>query len=513
MESPFRGLGGVIFMGIVIRQSIRGSIVNYIGAFVGFLTTMFVVTKFVTPEDIGLLNVMLGVALLFSALMQMGTSSSIVRFFPYFKDKKKKHNGFFFYIVALPFVGSLIFIPLYLILKEPIVAFFGRESELFTAYFYWVIPLIFFLAYWSVFENYSNANMRIVIPKTAREVIIRLLLIAVYLLYGYHIINRDGFVSLFILAHGVVMLVMLFYISRIAPISLKHDISFINKPLRKNISNYTLILMLGTMGSAILTHLGVFMVSSELGFGLAGIYIIATHMGTIIEIPSRSITAISSPIAAAAFQKGDVNEANRLYKKVSLNQLIAGGLIFVLLWINIDNIFKIIPNGDVFVQGKWVVFFIGLARLVGMTLNFGEVLIRFSKYYRWTIFFTFVVATVGIVANYLLIPKLGIKGAAIATLSTVLLSCAFQQWIVFKKLKGNPYTKGTLKMILILLVLFAINYLLPTFANVLIDIVFRSSIVGIIAVSAIYFGKVSEHMNELIRDVVRKINNRKYEWK
>jgi len=494
-------------MGIVIRQSIRGSIVNYIGAFVGFLTTMFVVTRFVAPEDIGLVNVMLSVAMLFSALVQMGTSSSIMRFFPYFKNKEKNHNGFFFYIVALPFVGCLIFIPLYLLLKEPIVAFFGKESELFTAYFYWVIPLIVFLAYWSVFETYSNANMRIVIPKTAREVIIRLLLVTVYLLYGYHAINRDGFVSLFVIAHGIAMLIMLFYISRIAPVSLRHDNSFVKKSLRKEISSYTLILMLGTMGSTILSLLGVFIVSSELGFKFAGIYVIAVHMGTIVEIPARSITAISSPIAAAAFQKGDVNEANRLYKKVSLNQLIAGGLIFVLLWINIDSIFKIIPNGDVFSQGKWVVFFIGLARLVGMTLNFGEVLIRFSKYYRWTIFFTFVVATVGIGANYLLIPEFGIKGAAIATLTAVLLSYAFQQWIVFKKLKGNPYTKGTLKMILILLVLFGINYLLPTFNNVLIDIVFRSAIVGIIAVSAIYFGKVSEHMNEIIRGVFGKFKS------
>jgi len=496
-------------MGIVIRQSIRGSIVNYIGAFVGFLTTMFVVTRFVAPQDIGLVNVILSVAMLFAALVQMGTSSSIMRFFPYFKDEKKNHNGFFFYIVALPFIGSLIFIPLYLLLKEPIIDFFGKDSELFTAYFYWVIPLIIFLAYWSVFETYSNANMRIVIPKTAREVIIRLFLVAVYLLYGYHAVGRDGFVSLFVLAHGVVMLIMFFYISRIAPVSLKHDNSFINKPLRKDISNYTLILMLGTMGSTILSRLDVFIVSSELGFELAGIYTIALFMGTIVEIPARSITAISSPIAAAALQKGDVNEANRLYKKVSLNQLIAGGLIFVLLWINIDNIFKIIPNGDVFVQGKWVVFFIGLARLVGMMLNFGEILIRFSRYYRWTIFFTFVVATVGIAANYLLIPKFGINGAAIAALTTVVLSCTFQQWVVLRKIKGNPYTRGTLKMILIFPVLFGINYLLPTFDNVLIDIAFRSAVIGIIAFCAIYFGNVSEHVNEIVRDVMKRFGGRK----
>lgn len=32
-------------MGVVIRQSIKATVINYIGAFIGFITTMFVVTK------------------------------------------------------------------------------------------------------------------------------------------------------------------------------------------------------------------------------------------------------------------------------------------------------------------------------------------------------------------------------------------------------------------------------------------------------------------------------------
>jgi O-antigen/teichoic acid export membrane protein len=492
-------------MGIVIRQSIRGSIVNYIGAFIGFLSTMFVVTKFLLPEDIGLYTVIFHVAVLFAGLAQLGTSSSILRFFPYFKDKNKNHNGFFFYIVALPLIGCLIFIPLYLLLKEPIIAFFGRESQLFTAYFYWVIPLIVFLTFWAIFETYSNANMRIVFPKMAREVIIRLLLMAVFLLYGLHAVNRDEFISLFVIAHGIVMLVMFFYVSRIAPISLRHNFSFINKPLRKDIRNYTGILLLGTLGSLILGRLDLFIVSSELGFELAGVYTIALFMGTMVEIPARSITAISAPIASTALRENNLHEASRLYKKVSLNQLIIGGLIFVLIWINIDNIFKIIPNGEVYVQGKWVVFFIGLARLISMTLNFGGILITFSKYYRWTIVFTFVVAGIGIAANYLLIPKFGINGSAIAVLITVILSCAFQQWIVLRKLNSSPYTKGTLKMVLILLVLFAGNHLLPTFSNPFLDLALRTSIIGIIALSAIYFGKVSDDMSGVIREVLWRV--------
>ncbi len=179
---------------------------------------MFIVTKFLTPEDVGLTAVIWEVAALFSSLAILGTSSSIMRFFPYFKDEKKKHNGFFFYIIALPFIGCLIFIPLYIILKEPISNFLAKSSEyseLFVSYYYWVIPLIFIITYWSIFENYSNANMRIVFPKFTREVLIKAMLIIVYVFFGVHILNRDGFVGAYIGVYGVAMFLTFVYVLKI----------------------------------------------------------------------------------------------------------------------------------------------------------------------------------------------------------------------------------------------------------------------------------------------------------
>ena len=41
-------------MGIVVRQSIKGTIMNYLGVLVGFITTFFIVTKYLTTEEVGL---------------------------------------------------------------------------------------------------------------------------------------------------------------------------------------------------------------------------------------------------------------------------------------------------------------------------------------------------------------------------------------------------------------------------------------------------------------------------
>ena len=119
------------------------------------------------------------------------------------------------------------------------------------------------------------------------------------------------------------------------------------------------------------------MVGSHLGLDYAGIYSIAFYIVAVIEIPSRSIAAISSPLASSALKEGDTDTVNHLYRKVSLHQLLIGGFVFLLIWINIDNIFALIPNGEIYTKGKWVVFFLALAKLIEVTLNFGNTLISF----------------------------------------------------------------------------------------------------------------------------------------
>ena len=72
-------------MGIIAKQSIQGTIVTYLGVAVGFVTTFFVLTRFLTAEEIGLARVLVDAATLFIGLAQLGTSSSIIRFYPHFK--------------------------------------------------------------------------------------------------------------------------------------------------------------------------------------------------------------------------------------------------------------------------------------------------------------------------------------------------------------------------------------------------------------------------------------------
>ena len=470
---------------------------------------MFILTKFLQPEIIGLTRVLYETALMIANLALMGITASALRFYPYFQNSENKDNGFFYYLLSLPTIGLVFCSIFYLLLKDPISAFFSVKSSLFADYYYWVIPLICILVYWITFETYANQKMRIAIPKFIREVLVRLMLIVIYLLYSFKILSLNEFIGCFIFVYGIAMLLALFYINKIGALTLKHDFSFLNKELKAKIAKYTGFLILGALGGGILNQLDLFMVGSQLGFDHAGIYSIAFYMAVIIEIPSRSITPISAPIAAKSLKEDNFNDANNLYKKVALHQLIAGGLIFLLIWINIDNIFKIIPNGQIYVAGKWVVFFIALSRLVYITLNFGATLISFSKYYYWTLPFTVIITIIGIITNLLLIPRLGITGAAIATFITFIISFSVQQWIVVMKIKGNPFSVNLFKFILLLCIAFGLNYLLPVWSGIpILDGFYRTTIIGTFTLVVLYKLNLSDEISLLTTSAIRKITKK-----
>ena len=116
-------------MGVIIRQSIKGTIVNYIGIAIGLFTTFFVMTKYLTTEEVGFARVLVDAATMFSGLAMLGTSSSSMRFYPYFKQEDSdEDHGFFFWTLIIPFIGFLIYGIVFLLLKDSVTASFHPGS-------------------------------------------------------------------------------------------------------------------------------------------------------------------------------------------------------------------------------------------------------------------------------------------------------------------------------------------------------------------------------------------------
>ena len=278
-------------MGIIIRQSVknRSELCGYRHRLFHHL---FVLTNFLTAEEIGLTRVLVDAATVFAGLAQLGTTSSAIRYYPYFKEGEKDH-GFFFWTLVIPFIGFLIYGIVFWLLKEPISGFFAENSPLFVDYYNFIFPVGFFLLYMSVFEVNSNLLLRIVVPKFIREVVVRLLSLAAYLLYAFDLINLDGFIIAFSSVYGIATILNIVYIFSLKKISLKPDFKFLKKSLVKDYLLYTLFLIAAALGGVIAPSINSFFISAKMGLNFAGIFAIAGYMASMIEMPYRSLGTIS----------------------------------------------------------------------------------------------------------------------------------------------------------------------------------------------------------------------------
>lgn len=500
-------------MGVVIKQSIRGTIVNYVGIAVGFFTTFFIITRYLTQEEVGLTRVLIDAAILFASFAQLGTSSSIIRFFPYFKDEEGKHHGFFFWTLVIPIVGFLLFMLVAKCLEGTIIQTFSKNSDLFVTYYRFVFPLSLFMLYQSVFEANANVLMRIVVPKFVREVGVRVGLLVTYLLYGYwQVIDLDGLVVGICITYFIAALVDFFYLLTLGKISFKPDFKVFTKTLLKDIGFYTLFMLLNAITVNVMPLLNTFFVSAGMGLSFTGIYAISNYIATVVEVPNRSLNAIVQPEIAQSFKDQDYAHAETLCKSVSLHLMLSSFLIFFFIWINIDVLFMLLPNGDKYEAGKSVVLILGIAKCINSTLFVSSSALNYSKYYYWSFVFTVMLTAMAVVLNVLLIPRWGIDGASLSHLISYFTFYACLMVLVWTKLNINIFSKAQLKVLVLLAGLLLLNYgwvkwIYPQFmslpfsikADALIDAGVKSCLLLAITIVTCYYWHISEDVNNLIR--------------
>ena len=157
-----------------------------------------------------------------------------------------------------------------------------------------------------------------------------------------------------------------------------------------------------------------FIISARQGLSQTGIFAIATYIAVMVNIPSRSVTAIASPQLSEALKQGDKGQVSRLMQQVSNTLFLVGSVILLAIYINIDLIFEVLPNGEVYAPAKNCVLLLGVSQLLIATFNISVLALNYSKYYYFSLLLSLGLTLGAIVLNNTLIPSYGIDGAAVA---------------------------------------------------------------------------------------------------
>ncbi|MBN2237851.1 MAG: polysaccharide biosynthesis C-terminal domain-containing protein [Bacteroidales bacterium] len=480
-------------MGIIQRQSITGFIYTGLGVLLGFVVTGLMQPKIFQTDEIGLLRVIISYASIMSTFALLGFSVVSVKVFPTFRDKKSKHHGFFGLAILLGIFGfvlaSLIYVSFqHLILKKGI-----EESPLFTQFFYLVIPLTFFLTLYSVIDTYFRILYQAVIGIVYRDIIQRILVFTVFVLFYFNYINFTENVYFYVLAYSLPAVFMLISLLRRYEYGIIPDFKFLTKPLLKEIGHIGLFGIFSSFSGILVINIDILMLNHMQGLSQTGIYTITFFFGALVLVPSRSLVKISSVIIADAFKRNDLKEIESIYKKSSINLGIIGMLILLGLWGNLDNIFKVI--GEEFLPGMWVIILIGSANLIDMLLGISNQIFFNSKYYTISAYLSFFFMVLLVLTNLIMIPMYGIIGAAIASLSSKLIYNLIKYVYLYKKFGFQPFTKKTLLLMVLGFLTISVFHFLPHWQNYLIDLAIRSILITVFFSIGVLILNLSEDVN------------------
>lgn len=489
-------------MGVVQRQTLKGTFYSYLGVFIGFLTINILQPHALSKEQIGLLGILLPFSQMFAQFSILGFNGT-GRYFPYFRNKETNNNGYLALATITAFVGFFIFCILLFIFKNEIISNSSDKNGLFNTYFWYLIPLTFFTLFFNVFDLYARMLYNTATGRILVEFVKRLFILFAVLLIFINVVSFETFMIIWLVANILPTFFMIKRLIKDKVFALRLELAFMDKDLKKKMLNICFFAILTGYSPLIIENLDKYMVNAAFGLGATGIYTIAYAFGVIITLPARSLYNIAYIVVAEAWKENDLPAIKELYFKSALNQFLVASFIFLLIWCNIDNIFSLLPLG--YENGKYVVFFIGLGYLIDSSTGINGVILSTSKHYKWDSLFNVCLIGVTLGCNFIFIPMYGITGAAIAACVTLAVFNSFRVIFIYRLFKIQPFQFKTIGIIITCIAVYSSSMLIPKLNYFIFDGVVRSVAISILFMSVAYYFNLSIDVNRVINQTIFKL--------
>jgi len=485
-------------MGIVVNQSIKNTIITYIGFAIGAANTLLMYPHFLGEKFYGLTGYILSSANIIFPLMAFGVHNTLVKFFTQYKTEKEK-GEFLTFVMVLPLLAIIPIGLIGTVFYTEIATFLSSENAIIYDYV-WQVPVIgLCMGYFEIFYAWVKVHLQSVFGSFVKEVLLRVFISIFLFAVYFETITVGTFVDILMGIYLLTTLVMLFYAHKVKPIhfSFKLPHNF------KAILTYSLFIILSGSIANMLLDIDKTMIAQYIKIENIAYYSVAIFITTVISVPSRAMHQITYPITAKLMTEGKLDELNDLYKKTSISLQIVGGLVLVGILVNINQLYLLLPEN--YRGGVFVVFMIGISKYFDLILGNNNAIIFNSKYYKAVLFLGLLLAVLAISLNDFFIPLYGINGAAMATLISITLYSLAKLLFVVLKMNLYPFTlKNIYALAIGLLCFFAFYYWEFNF-HPIVNIVFKSALVSLVYVGLIYKANLSPEIKTVIEKQLKRI--------
>ncbi|MBE0423941.1 MAG: oligosaccharide flippase family protein [Lutibacter sp.] len=485
-------------MGIILKQSFFNTLIIFLGFGVGGINVLFLYTHFLHEDYFGLITFLLSAANIILPLLVFGMQHTIVKFYSSYQTKIEQ-DGFLtttllmplIVIIPLAFVGAFVY--------DSIADWISAENPIIKKYTYLIFLLAIFMGYFEVFYAWTKVQLNSVFGNFVKEIFPRIcttfLLFAVFFKW----LTDEEFIYGVVIVYGISTVIMMFYAFYVY----KPTFKIVLPSNLKEIISFSLYIIVAGSAAGVLLEIDKFMIPQMEQIAQVAYYSVGIYIASVIGIPTRAMQQITSPITAKDMNENKLDNVEKLYKQSSINLLIVGGLFFLLINLNIADLYELI-NKPEFTKGIWVVMIISLAKLMELALGTGNAILLNSKYYRIFFYMSLAMALSVIFLNKWLIDLIGINGAAIATLIVVVVYSGAKIIYLKSKLKIQPFDVNTIKLAVIISVIFVAFYFWNFNFHPIINIGLKGILISLLYVLFINKLQISKDINNFVTNYFAK---------
>lgn len=267
-----------------------------------------------------------------------------------------------------------------------------------------------------------------------------LVLMSLFFLLGYRL---EGIIAAFLLSNIMTLGVLLLFNRK--ELAKRKDLP-LSKKEQLNFLKFSLPLMFANILGTLKNRLDVLLIGFLSTSSNVGIFFVSLKLTAIITIPWQASNMMMAPMISGLFALGEIKSIEHHYKNITKLLFMAATFSGMFLYVFGKNLLLLM--GKEYQSGSTVLSVICLGQVIrSLVGHAGPILTMVGKsMLNMTTMMITLVSVVGL--NFLLIPRYGIMGAAVANLCGVVIACTLELIFLYTLLKIHPFRLDFIKPLL-----------------------------------------------------------------
>jgi O-antigen/teichoic acid export membrane protein len=449
------------------------------GKFIGYilgLVSNFVLARFYGPKILGQFALVLATVNIISIFTIFGFNNGLTKYISRYRVTKqsKRLNE----IIKIAFIYGLLFsiiggILLFL-LKDIIANSIFKDSGLVNCLVYgsWIIvPLTLIKIFNGLYRGFKQLQY----PVISNEIIRRIIFSIIIIIFAFLNFKNTPIViasSLF-----AQILVVFYLIGKVSTLKINFknillipiDNTLKEKKIKKEFLTYSSTLVLISFMSVLLTRIDKIMLGIYMTSEVVGIYNIAVTVAGLITFLLVSSNMIFSSVISELYSLNKIKILGDLYSTITKWIIIFTLPVFITILFFPDTIMKFF--GQAYTIGSTALVILALGQMINVFVGANGTILSMCGHERLLLINNISMAIINVIFNVILIPKIGILGAAISTGMSIAIINIIKICEVKFLLGIIPYNKEYFFILLNLLVICLSSFITKLYWNNIVSVI------------------------------------------